>query len=75
MTKRNALLMALVVSLIMLAQPIGGIGCLVKASEADSLITTAQNVVYTQMQLLEEQKFEEPNPQVAEVPARHAYVR
>ena len=61
MTKRNAPLMALIVSLIMLAQFIGGISCLVRKSGPDSLITTAREVVYTQMKLLEEQKFEEPN--------------
>jgi hypothetical protein len=61
MTRRNAPLVALIVSLIVLAQLIGGISCLVRKSGPDSLIETAREVVYTQMKLLEEQKFEEPD--------------
>jgi hypothetical protein len=62
MTKKNAPLIATIVSLIVLSQLIGGISCLVKESDSDSPIATAREIVYTQMALLEEQKFEEPNP-------------
>jgi hypothetical protein len=53
--------MALIVSLIVLVQLIGGISCLVRQSP-DSSVTTARDTVYAQMTWLEEQKFEGPNP-------------
>jgi hypothetical protein len=62
MTGKNAPLIALIVSLIVLSQLIGGISCLVKESESDSPIATARETVYAQMTRLEEQKFEGPNP-------------
>jgi hypothetical protein len=62
MTKRYALLAALMVSLIVLAQLIGGIGCLVKKSESGSLIATEREAVSAQIKWLDEQKFEGPDP-------------
>jgi uncharacterized membrane protein YgcG len=62
MAKKNTLLTVLVVSLIVLAQLMGGIGCLVKESESGSPIATARETLYAQMAWLEGQKFEGPNP-------------
>jgi hypothetical protein len=61
MTKRNVPLMALIVSLFVLAQLIGGIGCQGGKSESDSLSATAREAVDAQIKWLEEQKFEEPD--------------
>ena len=61
MTKRNAPLMALIVSLIVLAQLIGGINCQVRKSGPDSLVATEQEAVNARIKWLDEQKFEEPN--------------
>jgi len=60
MTKRNAPLMALIVSLIVLAQLIGGISCQVRKSGPDSLVATEQEAVNARIKWLDEQKFEEP---------------
>jgi hypothetical protein len=62
MIKRYALLVALMVSLIVLAQLIGGIGCLSRKAESDSPSATAREAVFAQIKWLEEQKFEEPAP-------------
>jgi hypothetical protein len=62
MAKKNTLLTALVVSLIVLVQLTGGIGCLVKESGSGSPIATARETLYAQMTWLEGQKFEGPNP-------------
>ncbi|MGA7676825.1 MAG: hypothetical protein WCA51_00405 [Dehalococcoidia bacterium] len=61
MTKKNAPLMALIVSLIVLAQLIGGISCQVRKSGPDSLVATEQEAVNARIKWLDEQKFEEPN--------------
>ncbi len=53
---------ALVICLIMLAQLIGGIGCLVKESEYVSFIDTAHQAVAVQIKWLDEQKFDGPEP-------------
>jgi hypothetical protein len=60
MTKKNAPLIALIVSLIVLAQFIGGISCVVKKSGSDSLVATEQEAVNARVKWLDEQKFEEP---------------
>jgi hypothetical protein len=46
----------------MLAQLIGGIGCLVRKSESVPLIDTAREVVNARIKWLDEQKFEGPDP-------------
>ena len=61
MTKSNAPLMALIVSLIVLAQLIGGISCQGGKSGPDSLVATEQEAVNARIKWLDEQKFEEPN--------------
>jgi hypothetical protein len=55
MTKRNAPLMALMVSLIVLAQLIGGIGCQGGKSESGSPIVAVWEVVYGHVKWLGEQ--------------------
>jgi hypothetical protein len=54
MTKRNAPLMALIVSLIVLAQLIGGIGCQGGKSESGSPIAAVWEVMYGQVKWLGE---------------------
>jgi uncharacterized membrane protein YgcG len=60
--KTNVPLVALIISLIMLAQLIGGIGCLVRKSESVPLIGTAREAVNARIKWLDEQKFEGPDP-------------
>jgi len=60
--KTNVPLVALIISLIMLAQLIGGIGCLVRKSESVPLIDTAREAVNARIKWLDEQKFEGPDP-------------
>jgi hypothetical protein len=55
MTRRNAPLMALIVSLIVLAQLIGGIGCQGGKSESGSPIAAVWEVVYGHVKWLGEQ--------------------
>jgi hypothetical protein len=55
MTKRNAPLMALIVSLFVLAQLIGGIGCQGGKSESGSPIAAVWEVVYGHVRWLGEQ--------------------
>ena len=55
MTKRNAPLMALIVSLFVLAQLIGGIGCQGGKSESGSPIAAVWEVVYGHVKWLGEQ--------------------
>ena len=64
MTKRNAILITLILSLLMLAQLIGGIGCQFGESKSGSLSDTAREAVSAQIKWLEEQKFEGPGPSV-----------
>lgn len=61
MNKRSAPVITLVVSLILLAQLIGGIGCPVGKSESGYLSETAREAVYAQIKWLDEQKFKAPD--------------
>jgi hypothetical protein len=62
MTKRGVALAAPIVSLILLVQLIGAIGCQIGKSESDSFIATAYEAVNARIKWLDEQKFKSPEP-------------
>ena len=62
-TTRGATLIAPIVCSIMLAH-FGGAGCLPKAPEFDTLVTTAHKDVHSHLNQLEEQKPRNPGPLV-----------